>query len=307
MTTGTDLGPPRVDPPPPGPRRGRRPRRRRRGLLVTVLLALLLVPILISGAWFWYQTDPPGSPGARVQVEVRQGWSSSRIADELASHGVVGSALAFRVYAKVAGAGPFRAGTYELRKDMGSSAAADALERPATLSYRKLALIPGLTLGMIADRVGQIPGLSRDRFLAAAGSNRVRSKFEPVNVTSLEGLTWPDTYYVSKADTEATLLRTLVAHFDQAATRAGLTSSADPYRTLVIASLIQTEAKLDEDRPLIAAVVENRVSVAAALHPANVPFKYYVLINANGKHAFAATYAEHQRNVAEAKRKGLLG
>jgi UPF0755 protein len=295
-----------------------------------------------------------------VRVEVRQGWGTSQIADELAGRNVIGSALAFRLYVKVAGAGPFQAGTYELRKDMGSSAAADVLERPATLTYRKLALIPGLTLDMIADRVGQIPGLSRDRFLAVARSNTVRSKFEPATVTSLEGLTWPDTYYVSKADTEETLLKTLVAHFDREATRAGLTSAADPYRTLIIASLIQTEAKLDADRPLIAAVVENRLrdnmplqidatllyargsrvgpitdadynrqspyntyrnlglpptpistvtrtSIAAALHPANVPFKYYVLINANGKHAFATTYAEHQRNVAEARRKGLLG
>ncbi len=85
---------------------------------------------------------------------------------------------------------------------MGSSPAADVLERPATLTYRKLALIPGLTLDMIADRVGRLPGLSRDRFLQVAASNTIRSEYEPANVTSLEGLTWPDTYYVSKADTE---------------------------------------------------------------------------------------------------------
>jgi UPF0755 protein len=213
---------------------------------------------------------------------------------------------------------------------------------------------------MIADRVGQIPGLSRDRFLEVARSNIVRSKFQPANVTSLEGLTWPDTYYVSKADTEETLLTTLVRHFDQQATRAGLATSADPYRTVIIASLIQTEAKLDVDRPLIAAVVENRLrddmplqidatllyargsrdgpitdadydnpspyntyrnlglpptpistvtktSIDAALHPADVPYKFYVLIDPSGKHKFATTYEEHQRNVEEARRKGLLG
>ncbi len=191
-------------------------------------------------------------------------------------------------------------------------------------------------------------------------SNTVRSKFEPANVTSLEGLTWPDTYYVSKADTETTVLKTIVANFDKQATKAGLATSADPYRTLTIASLIQTEAKLDVDRPLIAAVIENRlrdemllqidatllyargsrvgpitnadyqldspyntykykglpptpistvttVSLQAALHPADVPYKYYVLSNANGKHAFATTYQEHEKNVEAARKKGLLG
>lgn len=355
MTTGADLDAPSVDPPEPGSRRARR-----RGLIALIVIAVLLAPILSFGAWFWYRTDPPGNPGRRVQVEVQKGWGVSQIADELASRNIVGSGLAFQLYVKVSGAGPFQAGTFAMREHMGSRAAADALERPAALSYRRLALIPGLTLDMIADRVGEIPGLSRDRFLEVARSNTVRSKYQPANVTSLEGLTWPDTYYVSKADAEETLLETLVQHFDSEATKAGLATSADPYRTVIIASLVQTEAKLDEDRPLIAAVVENRLrdgmplqidatllyargsrvgaltdedfqrdspyntyrntglsptpistvtatSIKAALHPANVPYKFYVLINANGKHAFATTYEEHQRNVEEARRKGLLG
>jgi UPF0755 protein len=49
------------------------------------------------------------------------------------------------------------------------------------------------------------------------------------------------------------------------------------------------------------------VSLQAALHPADVPYKYYVLSNADGKHAFATTYPEHLRNVEAARRKGLLG
>jgi UPF0755 protein len=213
---------------------------------------------------------------------------------------------------------------------------------------------------MIADEVGKIPGLSRDRFLEVAASGVVRSKFQPSGVTSLEGLTWPDTYYVSKGEDEEQVLRTLVEHFDEEATKAGLASSPDAYRTLVIASLIQTEAKLDADRPQIAAVVENRLrddmelqidatllyargsrqgpitdedyerdspyntyrnkglpptpistvtktSIEAALDPADVPYKFYVLIDESGRHKFANTYAEHEKNVAEARRKGLLG
>jgi UPF0755 protein len=356
VTTGADLDA-SIDPPP----RSRRTRTsRRRGRIIALVVGLIVLVVIAAGAWFWYQTDPPGNPGRRVTVEVRQGWGTSQIADALAQHDVIGSALAFRLYVKVSGAGPFLAGTHVLHEHMGSSPAAAVLERPATLTYRKLALIPGLTLNMIADRVGQIPGLSRDKFLVVAASNTIRSKYEPANVTSLEGLTWPDTYYVSKADTEATIVKTLVTNFDKQATKAGLAAAADPYRTVTIASLIQTEAKLDVDRPLIAAVVENRlrdnmplqidatllyargsrvgpitdadyaldspyntykyqglpptpistvtsVSLQAALHPADVPYKYYVLSNADGKHAFATTYAEHQRNVEAARRKGLLG
>jgi UPF0755 protein len=360
VTTPTDVDAP-DQPRPPSPATGPRAanRRRRRGVWVAILAAVILVPVLLVGGWYWYQTYPPGDPGRRVEVQIRDGWGTGQIADELASRDVIGSALAFRLYTRVSGAGPFQAGTYPMRENMGSADAAATLERPAAQTYRKLALIPGLTLDMIADRVGQLPGMSRDKFLQVAQSGAIRSKFQPAGNSSLEGLTWPDTYFVSKSDTEESLLRTLVQHFDREATKAGLGTSPDPYRTLIIASLIQTEAKLDEDRPLISAVIENRLrdgmqlqidatllyargtregpitqadydrvspyntyrnnglpptpistvtatSIDAARHPANVPYKFYVLIDKNGKHKFATTYEEHQRNVAEARRKGLL-
>lgn len=360
MSAGTAVDTTETPTRPPGPPRRGRTGRRRRGPIILILLAILLIPLLVAAGWLWYQVNPPGDAGPVVQVEVQKGWGVSRIADELERRDVIDSALAFQLYARFSGAGPFQAGTYRMREHMGASPAAAVLERPPALQYRKLALIPGLTLDMIADRVGQIPGLNRDRFLEVARSNTIRSKFEPATVTSLEGLTWPDTYYVSKADDETSVLRTLVSEFDKQATRAGLAGSADPYRTVIIASLIQTEAKLDEDRPKIAAVVENRlrddmplqidatllyargsrvgpitdadynrdspyntyrnkglpptpistvtrVSLDAALHPANVPYKFYVVSNAAGGHAFATTYAEHQRNVEAARRKGLLG
>jgi UPF0755 protein len=215
VTTGADLAASEDRHDPPGPRRNGSRRKRRRWVIAAAVLALLLLlPVLIGGVWLWYHTDPPGDPGRRVEVEIGDGWGVSQIADELASRDVIGSAVAFRLYVRVSGRGPFQAGTFTMREDMGSRPAAEVLERPAAQTYEKLALIPGLTLPMIADRVGQVPGLDRERFLQVAASNTVRSRFQPANVTSLEGLTWPDTYYVSQADTEETVLATLVAEFD---------------------------------------------------------------------------------------------
>ena len=47
-------------------------------------------------------------------------------------------------------------------------------------------------------------------------------------------------------------------------------------------------------------------SLTAALHPADVPYLYYVLTDKNGKHAFATTYAQHQANIADARRRGVI-
>jgi UPF0755 protein len=337
----------------------RRPRpTRRRGRLFLVL-GLLMLPFLLAGVWFWLQLEPIGDPGARVAVTIPKGEGVGGIGDRLERQGVIGSSLAFSVYARLSGSSGFQAGTYRLQKDLGVRSAIDALDQGPSQHYTTLALPPGLTFAEVAARIGALPGRSADRATQLAAKGRVRSTFEPVGTNSLEGLTWPDSYAVEDHETEADILRTIVGAFDRHATAAGLPAASDPYRTVIIASLIQREAGVDEDRPLIAAVVENRLkqgmplqidatvlyargggtgpltdadfardspyntyrvdglpptpistvtlaSLTAALHPADVPYLYYVLTDTNGKHAFATTYAQHQANIEDARRRGVI-
>ncbi len=338
----------------------RRPRpTRRRGRLFLVL-GLLILPFLLAAVWFWLQLDPIGDPGAPVAVTIPKGEGVSGIGDRLEHRGVIGSSLAFSIYARLSGSSGFQAGTYRLREDLGVRSAIDVLDQGPKQHYTTLALPPGLTFAEVAARIGALPGRSADRVTQLATEGRVRSTFEPKNGTnSLEGLTWPDSYSVEDHESEADILRTIVGAFDRRAIAAGLPAAPDPYRTVIVASLIQREAGVDEDRPLIAAVVENRLrqgmplqidatvlyargggtgpltdadfardspyntyqvdglpptpistvtlaSLTAALHPADVAYLYYVLTDSNGKHAFATTYAQHQANIADARRRGVI-
>jgi UPF0755 protein len=128
-----------------------------------------------------------------------------------------------------------------------------------------LLLPPGLTIQQIADRVGKLEGKSAARFMDAVKSNTVRSKYEPTNVTSLEGLTWPDTYFIGANETEAEILQKIVGQFDAKADEIGLGTSGPgnggltPYQALVSASLIEAEAGTKDDAPLISAVIVNRL------------------------------------------------
>ncbi|MFZ4515164.1 MAG: endolytic transglycosylase MltG [Acidimicrobiia bacterium] len=347
-------------------RTGARRRRSRGGRILVVLLVLFLIVVVPLGTvagWYWMQLRPGSANGDTVSLEIERGWGINQIGDALKRNGVIGSPLAFRMYIGFDGNATFSAGEYTLRKDMGIARAVSTLRKGPIITYGKLALPPGLTLSEIATRVGAQPGLSAQKFLDVARSNVVRSSYQPASVTSLEGLTWPDTYYIAEGEDELTILKRLVQAFDDNANAIGLKSSTNngvtPFETITVASLIQTEAKLDADRPLIAAVVYNRLrdkmplqidatllyargnksgpilnsdkqidspyntykvsglpptpistvtkaSLLAAMNPASVPYKFYVLIDANGKHAFATTLEEHNRNVAEARRKGLL-
>jgi UPF0755 protein len=348
---------------PPMAGRDRR-RRRRRTLLVLGIVLLPVVLVLCAGGWFLYELNPPGGPGKRVSVDIPPRTGTSGIGDLLTDKGVIGSSQAFEIYVGVTRAGPFKPGHYTMRENLGVRDAVSTLKSgPAKGPEFRLVIPPGLTLSQIADRVGALKGHNRDAFLQVAQSGVVRSRYQPPDVTSLEGLLYPDTYFVAKDETDQQILTGLVSAFDRNADAIRLSApnaaGLSPYQTIVAASLIEREAKLDEDRPLISAVIHNRLAIGrllqidatvcyakggcdqpptaadlgidspyntyknaglpptpissvtvksleAAQNPAAVPYLYYVLIDKNGKHAFASTQEEHDRNVEEARKKGLL-
>ena len=124
----------------------------------------------------------------------------------------------------------------------------------------------GCALEQIADRVGALPGHDRDAFLALAQSGQVRSKYQGDQV-SIEGFTWPDTYFVGKSETDHEILQTIVAEFDKhgdavnlanATAANGPTGSLTPQQAVVVASLVQAEAGNAADAPKVAAVILNR-------------------------------------------------
>lgn len=251
--------------PPAPPRTARRARRNRRRFLVVAAVAGAVALALVAVAgWFVWQLNPPGGEGDEVVVEIRSGWGAREVGDELQRLGVIGSSLAFQLWSRVSG-DAIGAGTYTLRTGMGVDDALDALD-PAGAEQDagglRLLLPPGLTLEGIADRVGQLPGHDRDAFLATASSGVVRSKYQPEGITSLEGLTWPDTYFVSEDQTDQEILEMIVGEFDRRADAMGLAvpgpSGLTPYEAIVSASLIQGEAG-GADQPPVAGVIVNRL------------------------------------------------
>jgi len=256
-------------------RRDEQRRRRRRRRLVLAVLAILVLPFLLLAGWFAWQLYEPGGDGASVSVTVQQGWGGKEIGDELASRDVVGSSLAFQVWFRLSG-GSSQAGTYALREHMGVKAAVDALSQSpehaaATAGHTVLALPPGLRLEQIADRVGALPGHDRAAFLALAQSGQIRSKYQGDQV-SVEGFTWPDTYFV-EGSSDTQILQTIVSEFDEhgdavglaTPTSAGAATGLTPQQTVVVASLVQAEAGTAADAPKVAAVITNRLQMGTPL------------------------------------------
>jgi UPF0755 protein len=125
----------------------------------------------------------------------------------------------------------------------------------------KLFLRPGLTLSQIGDVVATLPGHTKAGFMTAATSGKIRSHYEPPTTNSLEGLLAPDTYFIGIGESDNSIVQRLVTHFDALADQVGVNSATavTPYQTIIIASLVGQESKLQTDSPQVAAVIYNRI------------------------------------------------
>ena len=238
-------------------------------IALTLALAVLLLSALIAVSMLGL-TKGPGSAGRKVVVVVESGSSVSEIGSQLTSSNVVPNALAFKIYSRITSAGPFQAGRYELNTSQSVPSAISALSRGPKISYRILALPPGLTIAEIAQRVGSLRSMSSAAFLEVVASGSIRSKYQPEGIASLEGLTWPDTYYIAEQEDEAVVLKRIVDRYDSEIKRMKIEQQARAqgktvYEVTTLASLIQGESRLDEDRPLISGVIANRMRLGMLL------------------------------------------
>jgi UPF0755 protein len=172
----------------------------------------------------------------------------------------------FKLYLKVKGGGPFKAGEYRLPRH---DRADDVIRRmgagPLPPPTRSFTVPPGLNLRQIPAHVVQdIPTFSVDRMNQILSAATIRSQFQPAGAP-MEGFLFPDTYAIGEGADESTVVQTMVTQFDKVANEVGLADAQakvghDPYEVLIVASLVEEEAKVDEDRPKIARVIYNRLA-----------------------------------------------
>jgi UPF0755 protein len=235
--------------------------------LLAVFVVLFVLGLIAGGLVFigyQRQVNPSGAQGAAVKVTIPLGSSTQGIGTILAREGVITSARVFRVYSKVNGLGGFQAGEYTFHRHSSMGAAVSVLRQGPQLKFERITVPEGLTLPQIADRIGRLAGRSKATFLSAAGAGQVRSHYQPATVTSLEGLLLPETYNVEPKDDEAAILRRMASAFDSMAQGLGYDNAQarvalTPYQAIIVASLVERETRIDDERAKVAQVIYNRI------------------------------------------------
>jgi peptidoglycan lytic transglycosylase G len=256
-----------------GRRASERARLHRRNLATLGVVSALLAPIFIASVWVLGHVEHSTAGNPDVVVEVQPGWTDVQVAAELEHRDVISSATQFQQVAQSSGFTTYKTGRYVFVANSDPREALDTLRGgPETIIPDiKLLLPPGLTIAQIADRVGKLEGKSSQRFMDAVNSGTVRSNFEPPGSNSLEGLTWPDTYFIGATESEAQILKKIVDQFDAKANAIGLAGAGaanggmSQYQTVISASMIEAEAGTPDDAPLISAVIVNRLKAGTPL------------------------------------------
>jgi UPF0755 protein len=351
-------------------------------------MVVVVVAVLIAGAvgwWYLGKINPEGAPGDVQNFTVAEGDDLDSLSERLEEEGLIADAGVFRWYVERDGGLEIIPGFYQIRPDDHMGNVLGRLRTPPGETYTRVTFPEGFTIDRMGRRLGStVERMKEDEFIAAANDPAIRTAWRPPGIASLEGLLFPDTYQVSNAESEEQVVERMVSLMERVGNQEDIEVRAPalrrtPYEILIIASLIEREAKIAEDRAKISRVIHNRLfvgmelqvdasvlygrdlagidpdtpfselrqidtpyntymhaglpptpianpgraSIRAALNPAPNPapgdpicvdlpepsqcyYFFYVLANEEGGHAFAATFEQHDANVAAARAAGLL-
>ncbi|MGR6963754.1 endolytic transglycosylase MltG [Geodermatophilus sp. URMC 61] len=255
-----------------GGRGSSRPRRRRSPL--GVVLSLLVLAGLVAGIFYGGRAliglvnpaseDFPGEGTGSVEVRVSSGDTLSDIARTLEAEGVIASPGPFVDAAETEPAATgIQPGVYALRSQMSGAAALDLLLDPASRMISRVTIPEGFTMRAVLDRLAETTGRPVAEFEAAVVDPAALG-LPAYAGGQLEGYLFPATYEFEPDDTPVDMLRQMVGQFTATAERLQLEQRAaavgrTPAEIVTVASMVQSETRLDEERADVAQVVYNRL------------------------------------------------
>ncbi len=261
------------------PRRRRRVRRKHRVLRTfTAIVSMLVVIAVIVAAVGWWLLSRPQvdvEVGVPVELEIASGLSSAEIGAQLAEAGVVTNANMFRLQLRLQNAGSdLKAGVYEFQTRMSYDDVIERLSLGPEITYFSVTIPEGFVLEQIAERMEAQAGIPATEFLALARPNGQsqfpeRPYLAQTYQGSLEGYLFPKTYRIREGSTAREVIEMMLAQFEQEIATVDLTPAENRgmtmHQVVTLASMIEREAKVADERVLVSSVIYNRLDIGMRL------------------------------------------
>jgi UPF0755 protein len=222
---------------------------------------LLLLAILAGGFLTFRLIRPYQGFQGESFVDIPRGASTATMAGMLAEAGVVRSRWDFLLARLVKRGRVLQAGEYRFDHPASPMAVLGRIAR-GDIFYYELVVPEGQNMFDIATAVEDLGLFKASQFLAAARNPALIRDLDPM-APSLEGYLFPDTYKLNRHTTPEGLCRLMTAKFR--AEWGSLHRNTGVHSTVTLASLVEKESKLAEERPKIAAVFENRLNIGMKL------------------------------------------
>jgi UPF0755 protein len=209
--------------------------------------------------------------------------TAPKVAESLEAKGLIRSAVAFRILAKIEGLGAsLRAGTYRISPGMGTIRILDELIS-GKQSFAKVTVPEGFTLTQVASLLERLGVSDKAAFLAAANSPQLLSELG-IPTSSSEGYLFPDTYFFPVGYPAESIVRAMVRAFRERIAdipEAAALSPSELHERIILASIVEREYKSPEEAPLMASVFYNRLKIKMALQ--SCATVVYVITERQGK------------------------
>ena len=240
-------------------------------LMTKSILAVAVISFFIAGLLYGAAQPISFNSSEPVTIIIKQGMSANEIAALLRQQGLIKNTTLFRMYVHWEGfTNSLQAGEYTFTPDMNMQKMIAMLAK-GEVSYSQITIPEGLTIEQVATLLESKQIANAAKFKAAAKNYQpfayidadARVGYKP------EGFLFPDTYRVPRGIKEEELLQFMVSEFDrnftpqmrEKAKKQGLTIR----EVMILASLVEKEARVEKERPVIAGVFLNRIRQAMPL------------------------------------------
>lgn len=224
---------------------------------------LLAVLALVVVAWLYLNPTPPGDGSGPVTVVVQRGEGWTELTDRLTQAGIVRRPLTFKALVLVSRArSRLMPGRYQLRRGMSAREIISLLTDPQSPS--RVTIPEGWRLEQVGERLSARQLATPDQWRSALARPPAAGVLasKPASV-SLEGYIYPDTYQFDQQDAASQLVAEALKNLDERLTpdvRAGIRAqNLTVHQALTLASIVEREAQVPEERPVIASVYLNRL------------------------------------------------
>ena len=245
-------------------------KKRRLGKILVALFSLMILSVFVGYQYLDDEFNRPANPKAdeTMRIHIRPGMSFAQILELLEKSNVIRNPGLFRLQARFrGGAKNFQAGVYALKASMSPREIYRYLSEGRVVQ-RTITIPEGYNIREIARTIQRAKLTSAGEILRIS---RDPSFLRELNITaaSLEGYLFPDTYALPRTATAADLVEAMVARFEQAFDEPLRRDVVDAGRTVreivTLASLIERETALAEERAVVSAVYTNRLRIDMAL------------------------------------------